>query len=94
MERYSFHTFAATNLTVGRYTDEEMSEEIERLHKKNFELARALAAAQRKIAERDELIRQQHETQQAWLLEAHQNLAELASAWIDAQEAWAWHKAS
>lgn len=71
-----------------------LSDENKKLSRKNFELARALAAAQRQLAQQQDILQEECERNRAWLLAMQDELELLAASLIEAQEAWAEQQAS
>lgn len=69
-------------------------DETKKLSKKNFELARALAAAQRKIAEQEELIEFLRRKHSRWVEDLQGDLNFLCGQLVEAGEAWAWYQSS
>lgn len=72
----------------------QAEDENKKLSKKNFELARALAAAQRKIAEQEELIERLRSRHCQWVEAMQGDLNFLCGQLVEAGEAWAWYQAS
>lgn len=69
-------------------------EEARKLAKKNFELARALAAAQRRIAEQEEQIARLRDRHSAWVEAMQGDLNFLCGQLVEAAEAWRWYQSS
>lgn len=63
------------------------SDEAKKLAKKNFELARQLAAAQRKLAEQEEALNQERKSKEKWVEEIQGDLAFVAEQLVEVSEA-------
>ncbi len=66
---------------------DDKEDEARKLAKKNFELARALAAAQRKMAEQEQALEQERKSKEKWVNEMEGDLAFLAEQLVEQGEA-------
>lgn len=66
---------------------DDKDDESKKLAKKNFELARALAAAQRKMAEQEEALTQERQNREKWVQNVQEDLAFVAEQLVEVSEA-------
>ncbi|MCE7871360.1 hypothetical protein DYH09_13400 [bacterium CPR1] len=71
-----------------------LAEENKKLAKKSFELARALASAQRRISEQNAQLEELRSRHNQWVEAVQLDLNFLYAQLVEASEAWAWYQAS
>ncbi len=85
---------SAKSAEPAEFAAASVDDENKKLTKKNFELARALAAAQRRIAEQEELIESLRNRHSQWVESVQGDLNFLCGELVEAGEAWRWYQAS